>query len=150
MRIRSIQLAWFRGAAESVSLDLDCKSIVVYGTNGSGKSSFVDAIEYFLNEGKIGHLCHEYSGKRQEKAIPNTHRPQGRKTEVAIQFKDNSEYKVEIQPDGSRTNSSGELATMPVWDYRRTVLRQNEVAEFIHGTKGDKYSAHLPQVQSMP
>ena len=144
MRIRSIQLAWFRGAAEPVSLDLDCKSIVVYGTNGSGKSSFVDAIEYVLNEGKIGHLSHEYSGKRQEKAIPNTHRPQGRKTEVAIKFKDNSEYKVEIQPDGSRTNSSGEPATMPVWDYRRTVLRQNEVAEFIHDTKGDKYSALLP------
>ena len=33
---------------------------------------------------------------------------------------------------------------MDTWDYRRTVLRQDEVAAFIHDTKGDKYSALLP------
>ena len=30
------------------------------------------------------------------------------------------------------------------WKYRQTVLRQNEVAAFIHNTKGEKYSALLP------
>ncbi len=33
---------------------------------------------------------------------------------------------------------------MSTWDYRRIVLRQDEVAEFIRSTKGDKYSALLP------
>ena len=33
---------------------------------------------------------------------------------------------------------------MSTWEYKRTVLRQNEVSEFIHGTKGEKYSALLP------
>jgi chromosome segregation ATPase len=53
MRIKSIGIEWFRGAAEVVSLDPDSKSMVVYGENGSGKSSFVDAFEYALmsNEG---------------------------------------------------------------------------------------------------
>jgi len=33
---------------------------------------------------------------------------------------------------------------MHTWDYRRTVLRQDEVAKFIGDTKGGKYSALLP------
>ena len=89
MRIKAITLSWFRGAADPVSLELDCKSMVVYGENGSGKSSFVDAIEYVLNDGRIMHLAHEYSGKHQERGVLNTHKPQDRKAEVRIKFKDN-------------------------------------------------------------
>jgi energy-coupling factor transporter ATP-binding protein EcfA2 len=144
MRIKFIQLSWFRGAADTVSLDLNGRSMVVYGVNGSGKSSFVDAVEYILNDGKIGHLTHEYSGRRQEKAIPNTHRPEGRKTEVRIKFQDDSELKTEISQDGSPTSSGAETVAMGTWDYRRTVLRQDEVATFIRDTKGNKYSALLP------
>ena len=33
---------------------------------------------------------------------------------------------------------------MNEWDYRQTVLRQSEVSDFIHDTKGNKYSALLP------
>jgi recombinational DNA repair ATPase RecF len=144
MRIKAIQLSWFRGAADPVSLELDCKSMVVYGVNGSGKSSFVDAVEYVFNNGRIGHLAHEYSGKRQEKAIPNTHKPRDRKTELRIKFKDDSELKTQITQDGSLTSSGAEAVAMHTWDYRRTVLRQDEVAAFIHDTKGGKYSALLP------
>lgn len=60
MRIKSIKLAWFRGAADGVTLDTESKSIVVYGENGSGKSSFVDAVEHVLNDGRVGHLAHEH------------------------------------------------------------------------------------------
>ena len=61
MRIEAVEIAWFRGAADAVALDAKSKSMVVYGENGSGKSSFVDAVEYLLQGGKIGHLAHEYS-----------------------------------------------------------------------------------------
>ncbi len=144
MRIKAIRLSWFRGAADPVSLEPDCKSMVVYGQNGSGKSSFVDAVEYVINDGKIRHLAHEYSGRRQEKAVPNTHKPKDRKTELRIKFEDNSELKTEIKPSGFSTTSGAEGVTIRTWDYGRTVLRQDEVATFIHDTKGDKYSALLP------
>ncbi len=144
MRIKAIKLAWFRGAADPISLEPDCKSMVVYGVNGSGKSSFVDAIEYVLNDGRIGHLAHEYSGKHQERAIANTHKPKGRKTELGIKFKDDSELKIEIKQNGSWTSSGAEAVAMCTWDYWRTLLRQLEVASFIHETKGGKYSALLP------
>lgn len=87
MRIEAIEISWFRGAADPVALDLKSKSVLVYGENGSGKSSFIDAVEYALRDGKIGHLSHEYSGKHQEKGIVNTHIPEGRKTELRIRLK---------------------------------------------------------------
>jgi len=144
MRIKAIQLSWFRGAADPVLLEADCKSMVVYGENGSGKSSFVDAVEYILNNGRITHLAHEYSGKHQEKAVHNTHKPQGRTTELMIKFQDGSELKTEIAQNGISTSSGAELIAMNTWNYRRTVLRQDEVATFVNDTKGDKYSVLLP------
>src|SRR5262249_15927070 len=63
-----------------------------------------------------------------------------RKTELSIKFSDDSELKTEIAEDGSAKTSGPVVA----WDYRRTVLRQVEVAAFIHDTKGGKYSALLP------
>lgn len=144
MRIKSIALEWFRVAADPVTLEPDCKSLVVYGANGSGKSSFVDAVEYVLSHGRIRHLAHEYSGKHQEKGILNTHKPKDRKAALNVKFKDDSELKTDISDTGSSTSTGAEAVAMDTWDYRRTVLRQDEVAEFIHDTKGGKYSALLP------
>ncbi|MFN8400078.1 MAG: AAA family ATPase [Anaerolineales bacterium] len=144
MRIKSIQLSWFRGAADTVTLEPNGKSMVIYGENGSGKSSFVDSVEYILNNGRINHLAHEYSGKHQEKSIHNTHKPQGEKTETLIKFADNSELRTEIKQNGTSTSIGAEMIAINTWSYRSTILRQDEVATFVHDTKGDKYSALLP------
>lgn len=144
MRIKLIQLSWFRGAADAVSLELDGKSTVVYGVNGSGKSSLVDAVEYLLKGGKIGHLSHEYSGKKQEKAVLNTHKPTVQKGEILIKFKNDTELKAQIAQDGNAIITGAEAVSMHTWDYPRIVLRQDEFAEFICDTKGGKYSALLP------
>ena len=147
MRIKSIELAWFRGAAAPVSLDLNCGSMVVYGENGSGKSSFIDAVEYVLNKGSVEHLKTEYSGSNQINAIPNTHKPDSSRTGLKVKFENDSELKVDFSPSGSSKNSitpSTQEVQMEAWEYRQTVLRQAEVSEFIHDTKGKKYSALLP------
>ena len=80
MRIKSIELAWFRGAATSVELEPNGKSMVVYGEHGAGKSSFVDAVEYVVNNKDIEHLKNEYSGSHLVNAIPNTHKSESDKT----------------------------------------------------------------------
>ena len=144
MRIDSIELAWFRGAAAPVSLEPNCKSMVVYGENGSGKSSFIDAVEYVLKDGSIDHLKTEYSGSHQVNAIPNTHKPKGSKTALRFQFADNTDLEIAFSQNGSSKTSSASTIAMGDWQYRQTVLRQNEVSEFIHDTKGKKYSALLP------
>ena len=144
MRIKSLELAWFRGAAVPVSLEANCKSMVVYGENGSGKSSFVDAVEYVLNNKSIEHLKTEYSGSRQVNAIPNTHKAKTDKTALKFKFEDDSEIKIDFGSDGSSRSSGAQKIAIDEWEYRQTVLRQNEVSEFIHDTKGKKYSALLP------
>lgn len=144
MRFKSIRLAWFRGAADPVTLDANCKSMVVYGQNGSGKSSFVDAFEYVLNNGKLGHLTHEYSGRNQEKAIPNTHIPSNRSAEFTIIFQNKAELNVKITQQGKYQKAGPKTIDMSEWDYRRIILRQDEVAEFIRSRKGEKYSTLLP------
>jgi ribose 1,5-bisphosphokinase PhnN len=142
VRISSIKLCWFRGAADSITVDTELKSVAIYGQNGAGKSSFVDAVEYAINNCKIAHLAHEYSGTRQEKAILNTHTPEGRSTEFSIKFKDTSEFAMTIAANGAATQTGA--VDMTTWDYRRTVLRQDEMSRFIHSAKGTKYSDLLP------
>ncbi len=117
--------------------------MVVYGANGAGKSSFIDAVEYLVRSGRIEHLAHEYSGKRQEKAVPNTHRPEAENTKVSITLADGSQLSVAIAANGVSA-TTGDATELTAWDYRRTILRQGEVADFITGTKGEKYSVLLP------
>jgi len=147
MRLDKIHLSWFRGAAESCIFDLNSKNVVVYGSNGSGKSTFVDAIEYVINKGKIRHLSHEYSGKRQELGIRNTHTPDGMSSKCAIYFDDGSCVSVDIKPSGTFILNSEPpdlLERVQSWALENHLLRQDEVSEFIHLTKGEKYSVLLP------
>lgn len=100
MRIENIAITWFRGSADRIDLNTRSKSVVVYGENGSGKSSFVDAMEYALKSGRIGHLAHEYSGKHQEKGVINTHTPIDQITELSITFQKNVTISRQINRSG--------------------------------------------------
>jgi len=142
MHVDRIELSWFRGAGAAAALDTAQKSICIYGPNGAGKSTFVDAFEYLLKGGKIEHLSHEYSGKRQEKAVLNTHRPADGKCRIEITFAGNRKVSAHIPPNGAATFSGTDI--IKGWDIGRLLLRQNEVSRFIHAAKGEKYSALLP------
>ncbi len=144
MKLRSIKLSWFRGASDDVSLDLAGRSTLVYGENGSGKSSFVDALEYAISDGKIAHLRHEYCSPHYANAIPNTHRPKDKRTWLTITLHDGTSATCEFKPSGASIDGGDGLDHIRSWDCRRTILRQDEVARFISDRKGDKYSALLP------
>ena len=71
-RIKRLKMEDFRGATQPLDLEFDdSKSVVlIFGENGTGKSTIVDAIESvagstaFLNDWKLG------KGKRKERYIP--------------------------------------------------------------------------------
>lgn len=147
MKIKSLEMSWFRGSSESVSLETNSKNVVVYGTTGSGKSSFVDALEYIINDGKIEHLAHEYSGSRQKNSIINTHIPEDAKVSIKLTFTNNETIAAKIETDGNKsfTSEPEELVkTIQSWKIENVILRQDEVSKFIHLTKGAKYSVLLP------
>jgi len=147
MRIKAIELSWFRGAGSLVSLEPNGKSVVVYGANGSGKSSFADALEYIVASGKIAHLSHEYSGTKQREGTRNTHAPDDVSSQVKITCKDHRYVLGKLTPTGKLTYQSDPPDTQEIFqciDLERFILRQDEVAKFIHATKGQKYSVLLP------
>lgn len=144
MKISTLRLSWFRGAAEDAELVTNNRSIAVYGDNGAGKSCFVDAIEYILRGGRVEHLAHEYSGRHQEKAILNTHRPTDTAATISLLLTDSSRVDVEISPSGVFELAVEGDARFHELDCGRTVLRQDEVSDFVHSTKGQKYSVLLP------
>lgn len=55
MKIKNINISGIRGVKGNIVLPLDGKSIVVYGDNGTGKSSISDAIEWFYKN-RVEHL----------------------------------------------------------------------------------------------
>lgn len=147
MRVKTINLSWFRGAGDRAVLNTDLKNVVVYGSNASGKSSFSDAIEYVVTKGKIRHLMHEYSGSRQEKGVINTHTPAGLSSAIRISFEGDVSIDVIIKPDGTPSFSSNPedlVDFVQTWELEQLILRQDEVAAFIERTKGGKYSVLLP------
>ena len=147
MRIKAISLSWFRAAADNAVMDTGSKSVVVYGANGSGKSTFPDAIEYLVTDGRIDHLAHEYSGSRQEKGVRNTHCPAGVPAVVNVRFDTSGSIETTIAPNGTHSTKCSPEAlsqTLQTWKVDQLLLRQDEVANFIHATKGEKYSVLLP------
>ncbi len=143
-RLERLQLRWFRGAAAEVALPLGGRSAVVYGPNGAGKSSFVDAVEHALCAGKIQHLSHEYSGQNQKLGVVNTHCPDGEVAGYELSFADGARLSTTIAKSGQFVPSGDAVSRLQGWDYGCVVLRQDEVARFIHVTKTNKYSALLP------
>lgn len=55
IKINNLIIKGIRGAKDSIELPLNGKSILLYGDNGTGKSSISDAIEWFYTN-KIKHL----------------------------------------------------------------------------------------------
>lgn len=146
MKIDGIELSWFRGAAQKAQLKANLKSMVVYGPNGSGKSTFPDALEYLFRNGKIQHLTHEYSGRKQEKGIRNTHAGSNQ-TEILITFENNKKVNISIHDDGSNviTYQPSDFKEMiSCCQANQVILRQDEIANFVNSNKGEKYSSLLP------
>ena len=141
MKIKTIELKWFRGAANSSAIDLCGKNAVIYGSNGSGKSSFIDAFEYLIQNGRIKHLSHEFSGRKQEKGIRNTHTPANTDSEIIINFDDEKTINVKIHEDGtSQITSHPEeiIKIVQKLNKQSVILRQDELSEFIMFTERRK------------
>jgi DNA repair exonuclease SbcCD ATPase subunit len=65
-KIKALTLKGIRGVREKFGLNLDGKSILIYGDNGTGKSSFTDALEWFYYD-QIEHLSNEEIGRKKGK-----------------------------------------------------------------------------------
>ncbi len=128
-RITSLKATAFRGVPDMFEVPLPRgQSIVVFGENGTGKSTIADAVELFLT-GRLEFLSRE-----------------GRSHAVRhIGARDELRTAVEISTTGSL---GGRLEypsltgwARPIGDGETFILRARTIAEFVDKSKGEKWKA---------
>jgi len=140
VKLKKLILKGFRGARKEIWLNFedDNKSIVLFGNNGDGKSSFSDAIEWFFTD-KIDYLQREGCGRDD---YFNRYMPPEDDATVGINFNDNlldSQKTLKRKGGSSFSNTTTNFK-----DYIREsskdsfILRHHTMREFIDKTKKEK------------
>ena len=137
MRIAKLDIQSFRGIPGHCSLDFRDKkgnscSTIIYGGNGCGKSSIVDAIEFNL-QGRI----------ERSKTIKNLRRPSAlsiyyedyKQAQTMVEFDDGSISKREIQVIWEQESNKYSFIVEPnkeleAFSFSPIVLRRNDIISF--------------------
>jgi len=140
LKLRSLCSYGFRGIRNDVKIDFGkkCRSLIIIGGNGKGKSSFVDAVEWLLN-GRIEHLAREGCG---DSAYRHRLLPNDEMARVEIVTRD-------PQLSGSRTLDSKrrtqfnpeDSPLIQLIDQARgdtVILRYGQMCDFVDKTKTEK------------
>ena len=143
MKLKQIDIKGIRGVKDSISLELNGKSIVLYGDNGMGKSSISDAIEWFYTN-RVDHLKGTEIDLKD--ALRNITVDDDFVSEVGLIFKGKSDYntaKTLFNKRGS-LDQDFTVKTDAIRDYlvqskeENLLLRYKSLNKFVDDTKGDK------------
>lgn len=141
LKIKKITIQNFRGISSTLEFDFEKgghkTSIALYGKNGSGKSSIVDAWEWFFNS-RISHLAREDAG---EKDYPHK-LSNGENSYINIEFEHEkiSNIKVEFNP----LRITQQVISGNYSEFKKNVphpchLRYRDLQQFVYFTKAQKY-----------
>ena len=134
MKINSIKISAFRGIPELLNLNLQGKSLLLLGENGTGKSSIIDAIEFFFT-GKISHLKSKGPLALKDHG-PSTKNP------------NNSSVNLELNPgnyNATRTFNSSPSFPESLQDNVKLakigqfILRRSQILNLINTTPAERY-----------
>lgn len=140
-KIESIKINGLRGVRETLSLDLEKKSILVYGDNGTGKSSLTDSFEWFFYD-RIGHLSNEEIGKKGLNALRNNFIDDTQDGFIEMIFDETdlvSKKSINSSLRTSQSNTSDEFHVyIASSSSERLILRYRDLVQFIIAGKTDK------------
>jgi recombinational DNA repair ATPase RecF len=166
--IRSIDIENLRGIRFNKHIDLDNKSLIIFGENGKGKSSIVDGIEYAIT-GDIKHIssaCREVSLKKH---APNIY-ADFQDIKVQVEFNDGSVLSNHKEPEKDtlayrlRNSEIGNINILrrsqllnaifaqpkKRYDLLKQFLPLAEITKFENALKGvvDKFQEELSSLQT--
>ena len=133
-KIKTLAVRACRGIRDT-TLDLEGKSLILYGENGQGKSSFVDAIELFF-KGQIIHLdeAKSTSTKRHAPHIQFKEKD----TKVTITHND-PEATLEWTFKGISSNPDHQLSFWESGKNVNFILRRKQILDFIVAKPAGRY-----------
>lgn len=143
MKLKQIDIKGIRGVKESISLELNGRSIVLYGDNGMGKSSISDAIEWFYTN-RVDHLKGTEIDLKD--ALRNVTLNEDFVSEVGLTFKGKADlntaktlFKKRDSLEHDFTVKSDEIRDYLVQSKEENLLlRYKSLNDFIDNSKGDK------------
>ncbi|MCC4227118.1 AAA family ATPase [Zunongwangia profunda] len=143
IKIKNIRIRGIRGAKESLELPLFGRSLLLYGDNGTGKSSISDALEWFYTN-RVSHLS---SGEIDLKdALRNATLTEQDVSEVSVSYTKGEDLNatkslfVRRGKLGTEFTNTTEVFMKYLEDSTREnlLLRYQYLRDFIDNTKGDK------------
>ncbi len=134
LRIERLKLNSFRGATgiTEIEFDVALPVCVIFGENGSGKSSIVDAIDFVCNQ-TLGSLVHRKlaKGKRKEPYIPSVGKAE-------------KDVLVELTSGGTtwqaRHSKVGVRGCLTPDRPKALILRRTTLLEFVESDPAERYS----------
>ncbi|HLP62657.1 MAG TPA: hypothetical protein VK186_27705 [Candidatus Deferrimicrobium sp.] len=143
-KIKSLTISGLRGIKEPLTFELNTNSMLLYGDNGSGKSSITDACEWFYHN-QVKHLSDEEIGRRGLEALRNVFLNNEEKGTAAIAFTNdiyNSERNIFYKKEtlqSEHSNLSKEFSEyLDASQKENLVLRYKDLVNFILATKKEK------------
>ncbi|WP_241280367.1 AAA family ATPase [Chryseobacterium cucumeris] len=141
-KIKSISITGIRGIKDSISLPLNEKSVLLYGDNGTGKSSISDAIEWFYAD-KVSHLSGSEIDLKD--ALRNLYQKETDTSCIAISYTKNvidatkNLFSKKGKLISETSNSSDDFQKYySASQSENLLLRYQFLRDFIDQTKGDK------------
>ncbi|MCX6579898.1 MAG: hypothetical protein NT166_06900 [Candidatus Aminicenantes bacterium] len=143
-KIKSISIKGLRGIKEQLTLEPNQKSVLLFGENGSGKSSITDVIEWFYNN-RIDHLSGEEIGRGGLEALKNIFLNDNTDAVADLEFTDeklNSQKTIYYKAGSLHSEfSNPEPIFKEYVDMSRKenlILRHQDLLKFILFSKKDK------------
>ena len=131
-KIKSISIKHFRGIPNEMSLDFsnngEPTSFLIYGDNGSGKSSIIDAIE-LSTQGTILAIPSLKSDKWIYSSVSLTGN-NDRSYEIVLTLENGEKNRVEIEKDPEKGRAVGELSILQCFRHAPFVLRRQDILNF--------------------
>ena len=144
-KINKIEISGIRGIKNILNLDLGkSKSVLIYGDNGSGKSSITDAMEWFYYD-RVEHLSSEEIGRKGIEALRNIFIDDGQEAYMELKLSDSKfDSQKQLVLKRSKLDSKYSNASQEFKDYleksknENIILRYRDLLRFILYTKGQK------------
>lgn len=143
IKINKIEIDGIRGVQSRLELPLNGKSIVLYGDNGSGKSSISDSIEWFYTN-RVSHLSSTEIDLKD--ALRNVNKLDEENSFVSLTYLKSSAFDAERKLSSKKGKFNVEISndSDQFKDYlsnsesENLLLRYQYLTDFIDNTKSDK------------